>query len=100
MNADPADPHVVVASPEDLLQSVVIATEGMNSADCARRIEQALRDAKGVLSAIADDTSARVSVTFDPRKTSVAALHELIEEAGYEPSPYADLDFRGDDDFE
>lgn len=89
MERDPADPHNL-ASGADLLQTAVIATEGMTEDECIRKVETALRGVEGVADVRVESHESRVTVTFDPSKTDVPTLHERIAETGYKPSPIAD----------
>jgi copper chaperone len=91
MERDPADPHNF-ASGADLLQTAVIATEGMSCDDCIQKVEIALRGMDGVGDVHVELEESRVTVKYDPSKTDVPTLHERIAETGYKPSPFADAD--------
>ena len=61
--------------------------EGMTCASCSGRIEKALRETPGVLSAQVNLASARAHVAYLPGVTRSAALIRAVEEAGYGASP-------------
>jgi copper chaperone CopZ len=92
MPKDPADPHNLATSREEILQTAVIATEGLYWEHSAERILHTLRGMRGVVRASADVANARVSVTFDPTRTDVASLHERIELSGYRARALANAD--------
>jgi copper chaperone CopZ len=92
MARDPADPHNLATGADEVLQTAVIATEGMHSGESAQKVETALRRTSGVKEAQADLTTARVKVTFDSRQTDVPALYEAIKRTGYKASRLNDAD--------
>ncbi|AKT40332.1 heavy metal translocating P-type ATPase [Chondromyces crocatus] len=57
---------------------------GMTCASCVRHVERALRRVDGVQEANVNLVTQRATVLFDPGATSVRALAEAVEEAGYE----------------
>ncbi|WP_440949428.1 heavy metal translocating P-type ATPase [Methanosphaerula subterraneus] len=61
----------------------VIRIGGMMCAVCVQTIEAALRDLPGVSTATVNLASEKAYVTYNPSLTSVAAMREAIEEAGY-----------------
>ena len=61
--------------------------EGMTCASCSGRIEKALRETPGVLSAQVNLASARAHIAYLPGVTRSASLIEAVEEAGYGASP-------------
>ncbi|MDI6772006.1 MAG: cation-translocating P-type ATPase [bacterium] len=56
---------------------------GMDCADCAARIERALRRVAGVESAYVSLGSGRATVVFDPSRASEAHLAQAVEALGY-----------------
>lgn len=61
------------------LKSVVLKIGGMRCEECARIIERALRQARGVRIASVSRAKNEARVTYDPQQTSVARLIETIE---------------------
>jgi len=56
---------------------------GMDCADCAVKIERALRRSRGVQEAQVSLAAERATVVFDPSRTTTAALRQTIEALGY-----------------
>ncbi|HET9492108.1 MAG TPA: heavy metal-associated domain-containing protein [Methylomirabilota bacterium] len=56
----------------------------MRCVACEQRIQQALAKVDGVLRSTADHWAARVTVVFDPARTSAEAVQNRITQAGYE----------------
>jgi Cu2+-exporting ATPase len=75
---------------EPIVETIMIEIDGMHSPECARAIEQALRQTDGVERAEVHAESRILTVTFDTRKTHAPALHDVILKTGYRPSPYAE----------
>ncbi|PSP78140.1 heavy metal translocating P-type ATPase [Halobacteriales archaeon QS_1_68_20] len=67
------------------MERITLDVSGMSCATCASNIEEALDDLDGVDSGSANFATDEVTVEFDPERVSTAAIHEAIEEAGYEP---------------
>lgn len=63
-----------------------IGIQGLAMAAGVGRIEKLLRGVPGVLSASANRASEEAYVEYVPGVTPLAALHEAIREAGYEPA--------------
>ena len=63
-----------------------IGIQGLAMAAGVERIEKLLRRVPGVLEATANQASEEAYVQYVPGVTSLAALHEAIREAGYEPA--------------
>ena len=71
------------ASPApDLLDMPI---EGMSCAACSARVERALLEAAGVLSASVNLATATARIRFDPVATSPQQLAAAVEHAGYQP---------------
>jgi Cu2+-exporting ATPase len=58
--------------------------EGLRCTGCVNRVERALREAPGVLSASVNYTTHRALVDFDPARTQPAALAARVEQLGYQ----------------
>ena len=58
--------------------------DGMTCTSCAARITRAVRKLDGVESVRVDLGSDSAQVAFDPLRTSLAAVTEVVRRAGYE----------------
>jgi copper ion binding protein len=63
-----------------------LAIRGMTCEHCVKRVTKALAEVAGVLQAEVSLAENSAQVTFDEGKTSLAALTQAVEEAGYEAS--------------
>ena len=63
-----------------------IKVAGIGCDNCARKVESALRAINGVKEALVDRIVGRATVTFDPTRTNVSALSEVIVKSGYHAS--------------
>lgn len=79
--ARPADPA---------LETVELGIAGMTTAKCVRTIEKAFRGKDGVKEVRIDRESAIARITFDPKKTHVPDLHDILLQSGYHPTRNAD----------
>lgn len=84
------DPNKLVSKINDLgyetlLEKVTIPVQGMTCAACVRRVENALRNIKGVTSANVNLATERVTVEFTSSQVSIADLKRAISDAGYIP---------------
>jgi Cu+-exporting ATPase len=61
-----------------------IPIDGMTCTSCTSRITRAVRKLDGVESVRVDLGSDSAEVTFDPARTSLAAVAEVVRRAGYE----------------
>ena len=76
------DPLHSVESTETL-ETREIKIAGMGCENCVRKLERALRAKEGVWEVRVDGIAGRATVTFDPSRTSILALHEVIAKSGY-----------------
>jgi Cu+-exporting ATPase len=65
-------------------ERVDLPITGMTCAACARRIERGLSKAPGVAGANVNFATARATVEYDPRQTSVPQLVEAVRGIGYD----------------
>lgn len=65
-------------------EHVRLPIEGMTCTSCASRITRAVRKLDGIESVKVDLGSDSAEVAFDPSRTSLAAVTEVIRRAGYE----------------
>lgn len=66
------------------LSAVTLALGGMHCAGCSLKIRKALQSIKGVTKLEDGATKKHLVVTFEPAKTSTAALIKKIEDLGYQ----------------
>ena len=77
----------IIQSPEPpVMETRVIGIEGMTCDQCVKKVEQALRGARGVKDVRVDRGKATASVTFDSRVTHFPDLHERLLASGYRPT--------------
>jgi len=85
-----------VQSREMQTSKVQISVRGMSCASCVEKVEHALRNVDGVLSASVNLAMERATVEAVPA-TRVTDLHRAVREAGYEP---LELDGEEAEDYE
>ena len=68
-------------------EELVLRLEGLHCASCVGRVEDALRDAPGVLSASVNPATSQASVAYLPTASSFETLAGAVESAGYRVSP-------------
>jgi len=80
----PAETAVPVQShPQNNSQSVTLDVQNMTCALCPITIRKALQGVDGVNEAKVDFASKTAAVSFDPQKTTIAALIKATTNAGY-----------------
>jgi Cu+-exporting ATPase len=88
-----------VAAPPADPRTVELPVAGMDCAECAQRVEAALRRLPGVAEARVLLAAERATVTYDPAAVDRAAMAAAVASAGYrvpEPSPdHQDVASRG-----
>ncbi len=67
-----------------VMEQVELRVNGMTCGACEQRIQRALAQVDGVVRSAADHRAARVTVVFDPTRTSAQAVQSRIKQAGYE----------------
>ncbi|HEX8373151.1 MAG TPA: heavy-metal-associated domain-containing protein [Chthoniobacterales bacterium] len=87
MQIDPSDPHNLASPVDEILQTILIATEGDHGDEHAVKLREILEGREGVKEVRAEPENARVVITFDSRKTDAALLHESILRGGYQADP-------------
>ncbi len=65
-------------------RKVTLLVGGMTCAACVRRVEQALKSAKGVADAVVNLATSRATVTYDPESVGLSDLRGIIQRAGYD----------------
>jgi Cu+-exporting ATPase len=66
-------------------RTVRIDVGGMTCANCSGTVEDAVKSVNGVSDADANFATDGASVTYDPDQTSLGAIYEAVEDAGYDP---------------
>ena len=56
---------------------------GMGCDNCARKLDRALRAKDGVKEVRVDSIAGRATVTFDPARTNIPELQEVVVKSGY-----------------
>jgi Cu+-exporting ATPase len=56
---------------------------GMGCDNCARKLERAFRATDGVKAVRVDSIAGRATVTFDPARTNIPALQEVVVKSDY-----------------
>jgi copper chaperone CopZ len=87
---DPADPFSSTRADGEVLEKIVIATEGEDCDECVRKLRAPLCKIAGVKDVKVETNRERVIVTFDARKTHAPDLHDAILRSGYKPGRFAD----------
>jgi Cu+-exporting ATPase len=64
---------------------VRVGVGGMSCANCAETVESALAVVEGVLAADVNYATDEARVEYDPDRTTLAAVYEAVEAAGYDP---------------
>ncbi|OIO44879.1 MAG: copper-translocating P-type ATPase [Parcubacteria group bacterium CG1_02_37_13] len=64
-------------------QKIILNISGMHCASCSVAIENALKKAKGVLSANVNFASEKLYLEFDSVEISIARIQKIIEKLGY-----------------
>ncbi len=65
------------------LETRELTIAGMGCDNCARKLDRALRAKDGVKEVRVDSIAGRASVTFDPSKTNIPELQEVVVKSGY-----------------
>ncbi len=66
------------------METKVLQIEGMSCDHCKKAVTDALKAIDGVHSVDVDVAAGKATVSFDPGRTTLAALKEAVEEAGYD----------------
>ncbi len=74
-------------APPASFQQVVLTVEGMTCSTCSITVQKALEGVEGVYRAEVTYEPAQAVVRFDPAKTSIDALTQAAQRAGYPARP-------------
>jgi len=66
------------------METVQFKVEGMSCGGCVKGVTAALSAIDGVGEVNVELEAARATVQYDPAKTSVPALHQAVEDAGFD----------------
>jgi P-type Cu+ transporter len=81
-------------------ENIILKLRGMSCASCANRVESAIRAVPGVSECSLNFAAQQAVVKYDPRQTSIAALQNAVEEAGYFAYSLEEEMVAGEDDVE
>ncbi|MBD2096568.1 copper-translocating P-type ATPase [Trichocoleus sp. FACHB-591] len=79
------------------MENTTLKLRGMSCAACANNIEDAIRSVPGVETCNVNFGIEQASVTYDLKKTDVAAIQEAVAAAGYAAQPLSEDVFEPDD---
>jgi copper chaperone CopZ len=65
------------------LETRNLTIAGMGCDNCARKLDRALRAKDGVKEVRVDSIAGRATVTFDPARTNIPELQEVVVKSGY-----------------
>jgi len=71
------------------METVTLNVNGMSCGGCVASVMRVLKATPGVGDAVVELAAKRATVTFDPARTSAAALKAAIDGAGYAASDAA-----------
>ncbi|WP_435344540.1 heavy metal translocating P-type ATPase [Haloarchaeobius sp. HRN-SO-5] len=66
-------------------RTVTFDVSGMTCTNCSKTVQDAVLGVDGVSDASVNAATDEARVTYDPDRTSLAAVFEAVEESGYEP---------------
>ncbi len=69
------------------MERITLKLRGMSCAACANAVQQAIAQVPGVMTSVVNFGAEQASVQYDGRQTSVAAIQQAVEAAGYHASP-------------
>ena len=65
------------------IKTFTLPVEGMTCASCVARVEKTLKKVEGVGTVNVNLATEKVSLEFDESKTDLAALAQMVNDAGY-----------------
>jgi P-type Cu+ transporter len=75
--------NIESAGSESVVETREITIAGMGCDNCVRKLERAFRAKEGVKEVSVDGIAGRARVTFDPSRTNLSELQEVIAKSGY-----------------
>jgi Cu+-exporting ATPase len=85
--ATPSSTATTAARTSDAAEQVRLEVTGMHCASCVARVEKALRQVPGVVTAHVHLGMSQATVQFDAERTSSVQLAEAVQAAGYRARP-------------
>ncbi len=85
------------STPNGAGQRVDLPITGMTCAACANRIEKTLNKQTGVQSASVNFASAKATVSYNPDKTGIGKLIDVVKDTGYDTAGTQKIEFIVDD---
>ncbi len=82
---------------EAVSQSATFSVENMNCGGCMAKIERVLNAQPAVAAARANLSAKRVTVTFDPQRSTTAMLLTVLEAAGFTAAEFIATDMSGEE---
>jgi len=74
---------MAIDSMPESVASLELSIEGMTCASCARKVENALKNTAGVISASVNFAAGKASVSYDPSSADPSNLEKAVLRAGY-----------------
>jgi P-type Cu+ transporter len=72
------------------MANTTLKLRGMSCASCARSIEEAISSVPGVSEGIVNYGAELATIEYDPRKTNIATIQSVVNEAGYSAFPLSE----------
>ena len=89
---------MLMASGKDLRVLVMTPTPQMHCENCENKIKSNMRFEKGVKKVETDLEKQHVTITYDPKKNTVAGLQAGMKKIGYETKVVSDSKLKGKKD--
>jgi copper chaperone CopZ len=70
-------------SGESIMARATLKVSGMTCGNCVKHVTKALSKVPGVTEPMVDLASGRVELNYDPALSTVGAIAEAVEKAGY-----------------
>ena len=83
---------VVEAGYDVIINEVTLSIGGMSCASCSSTVEEAVQELDGVLSAVVNLATEKLTVRYDPQRVRVPQMKKAITDAGYEVLESKDSD--------
>jgi len=92
VNIDEMKKAVVDAGYDVIINEVTLSIGGMSCASCSSTVEEAVGELDGVLSAVVNLATEKLTVRYDPQRVRVPQMKKAITDAGYEVLESKDSD--------
>jgi Cd2+/Zn2+-exporting ATPase len=69
---------------DDSTVSSILRITGMDCPDCAAKVEKAIKLMPGVIEAAVVFPIGRLNVLYDPQRTSITQMSDMVKKLGYE----------------